>query len=94
MVPTVREGEVWVLAGVWTVEEECTAEREEVVEVATCRVEEDITREGPMVREEDLATLWVKVSSREEDEELLANLIGNEVVTPVAHEVPVIDPPV
>jgi len=74
------------------VEGERTAEKEWVVEAVTCKEEEVITREVHMVREEDLLALWVKVSSREEDEVLMAKPVGNEVVTPVAHKVPVIEP--
>jgi len=72
------------------VEGECTAGKEWVVEVVICKDEGDTTSEQDMVGEEDLVAQWVKVSNRVEDEEHMAKVVGNEVVTLV----PVIDPPV
>jgi len=93
------EEEAWVWAGVWAVEEECGAEKEWVVEVDICKDVGDIISVEDMVREEDLVALWVKVSNQVEEEDHMANLICNEVVTlavreVLAYDLPVLDPPV
>lgn len=66
------------------------AEKEWVVEVAICKDEGDIISEEHM---EDMVALWVKDSNLEEEEDLMARIICNEVVMLVVREVLAYDPP-
>jgi len=86
------EEEVW--ARVWVEEEgECTAAKEWVVEVVTCKEEAGITSEQDMAGEEDLGAQWVKVTSLGGDEEHLVKEAGNKVDFQAVREDPAIDHP-
>lgn len=78
-------------AWVWAVEGECMAEKVWVVEVVICKDEGDIISVEHM---EDMVALWVKDTNLEEEEDLMARLVCNEVVMLVVREVLAYDPPV